>query len=402
MSITITRRFTLAAMLTCLALPALAQEMEDKVRIGYAISKTGIFAGGAAASAIPIYEMWVKEINKSGGLKVGDKRLPIEVVEYDDRSSPEEAVRAVERLISQDKVDLILAPWGTGLNLAVAPILSKAGYPHLAFNTLTERADNLVARWPGIFFFEGTSAIIAKSGADMLAGLREEGKIGNKVALVGIADALGVELSANYRKVLIEHGFEIVYDASYPLATQDFTPMLSEIASKTPDVFIANTYPEDSITITDQARIMSFNPAVYLLGVGPALPVFGEKFGANTEGVMALGGANIDNPEIQDFFKRHVDSAGYPADRFASQLVYAGLQALQQAIETSATLDHETIITELKSGNFKTVLGEISLKSQELEKFFHIGQWQNGDFYGLYPSTLEGARSAIVPKPAWK
>ncbi|WP_164844730.1 hypothetical protein [Brucella pituitosa] len=65
-------------------------------------------------------------------------------------------------------------------------------------------------------------------------------------------------------------------------------------------------------------------------------------------------------------------------------------------------MDHETIIAELKSGNFKTVLGEISLKSQELERFFHIGQWQNGDFYGLYPSTLEGARTAIVPKPAWK
>ncbi|WP_164844732.1 ABC transporter substrate-binding protein [Brucella pituitosa] len=56
----------------------------------------------------------MEEINKSGGLKIGEKRLPIEVVEYDDRSSPEEAVRAVERLISQDKVDLILAPWGTG------------------------------------------------------------------------------------------------------------------------------------------------------------------------------------------------------------------------------------------------------------------------------------------------
>ena len=49
-----------------------------------------------------------------GRAKVGDKRLPIEVIEYDDRSNSEEAVRAVERLVTQDKVDLLFPPWGTG------------------------------------------------------------------------------------------------------------------------------------------------------------------------------------------------------------------------------------------------------------------------------------------------
>ena len=52
------------------ALPALAQE---SVKIGWAISKTGPNAGGATISLIPNYEMWVKEINAAGGLKLGDK-----------------------------------------------------------------------------------------------------------------------------------------------------------------------------------------------------------------------------------------------------------------------------------------------------------------------------------------
>ena len=109
--------------------PALAQ---SSVKIGYALSRTGPNAGGAAVTTLPNYEMWVKEVNAAGGLKLGDKRVPIEVVQYDDRSSAEEAARALERLITQDKVDFILPPWGTGLNLAVGPILNKAGYPHLA------------------------------------------------------------------------------------------------------------------------------------------------------------------------------------------------------------------------------------------------------------------------------
>src|SRR5687767_14189319 len=104
-----------------LAAPALAQ---DKVKIGYAISKTGPNAGGAGITQIPNYEMWVKDVNAKGGLMVGGKRLPIEVIEVDDRSNSEEAVRGVERLITQDKVDLMFPPWGTGLNLAVGPVFN--------------------------------------------------------------------------------------------------------------------------------------------------------------------------------------------------------------------------------------------------------------------------------------
>src|SRR5687768_18569957 len=78
------------------ALPASAQ---DKVKIGYAISKTGPNAGGATITQIPNYEMWVKDVNAKGGLMIGGKRVPIEVIEYDDRSNSEEAVRAVERLV---------------------------------------------------------------------------------------------------------------------------------------------------------------------------------------------------------------------------------------------------------------------------------------------------------------
>ena len=141
------------------ALPASAQ---DKVKIGYAISKTGPNAGGASITQIPNYEMWVKDVMAKGGLKVGDKRLPIEVVEYDDRSNSEEAVRAVERLITQDKVDLLFPPWGTGLNLAVGPVFNKYGYPQLAFSAVTDRAPELAKRWPNSFWLLGTVQAVCR------------------------------------------------------------------------------------------------------------------------------------------------------------------------------------------------------------------------------------------------
>ena len=79
-----------------------AQDAAPKsIKIGYAISKTGPNAGGANITQIPNYQLWVQEVNAKGGLmlKQYGKRIPIEVIEYDDRSNSEEAVRAVERLI---------------------------------------------------------------------------------------------------------------------------------------------------------------------------------------------------------------------------------------------------------------------------------------------------------------
>src|SRR5690606_5916527 len=101
----------------------------DVIRIGYALAKSGPNAPGADTTVRPNYEMWVKEVNDAGGLMLSayGKRVPIEVVQYDDRSSTEEAVRAIERLVTQDKVDLLLPPWGTATNLAVAPLFMKYG-----------------------------------------------------------------------------------------------------------------------------------------------------------------------------------------------------------------------------------------------------------------------------------
>ena len=160
----LTRRAALLVAATCaatLGLSAVA-EAQSSIKIGYAISRTGPNTGGAAVTTLPNYEMWVKEVNAAGGIKLGDKRVPIEVVQYDDRSSAEEAVRALERLINQDKVDFILPPWGTGLNLAVGPILNTAGYPHLAATAVTDRAPELAKRWPNSFWLLGTSADAAK------------------------------------------------------------------------------------------------------------------------------------------------------------------------------------------------------------------------------------------------
>jgi branched-chain amino acid transport system substrate-binding protein len=381
-----------------------AAEAQTSVKIGYAISRTGPAAGGAAVTTIPNYELWVKVVNAAGGLKLGDKRVPIEVVQYDDRSSAEEAAKALERLITQDKVDFILPPWGTGLNLAVGPILNKAGYPHIASTAVTDRAPELAKRWPNSFWLLGTSADAAKTLVELLVKLRTEGKIGDTVAMASIADGFGIDLSGAARPALTAAKFKLAYDKTYPVGTQDLSPIINEVKALNPDVFIAFSYPPDTIAITEQSRISGFNPKIFYTGVGTAFPLFKQKFGANAEGVMGIGGWNGDSPAIKDYLARHKASAanGAEPDRWASAVTYAGLQMLQQAIERVGKVDRAAVIKDLQSGTFDTVIGKVKLENNMPTKYWWVGQWQDGEFYGVGPSGNEGARAPVVPKPAWK
>jgi branched-chain amino acid transport system substrate-binding protein len=381
------------------ALPASAQ---DKVKIGYAISKTGPNAGGASITQIPNYEMWVKDVMAKGGLKVGDKRLPIEVVEYDDRSNSEEAVRAVERLITQDKVDLLFPPWGTGLNLAVGPVFNKYGYPQLTFSAVTDRAPELAKRWPNSFWLLGTSKQYVDALTGLLKKMRDEGKIGPNIAMISIADGFGIDLSQAARKGFTDAGFKLAYDKSYPIGTQDLSPLIGEAQRSGADTFVAFSYPPDTMALTEQAKVASYAPKVLFLGVGVGFPMYPQRFGANVEGIMSLGGWSKDNAATQAYAKKHEELFKRGPDRWGSQIGYSSLQMLEQAIERVGKIDRAAIIKELQTGTFDTVLGKVKLVDNMMQdNFWLIGQWQDGFFVGVAPQRA-GVGTPVVPKPAWR
>ncbi|MGJ4957047.1 amino acid ABC transporter substrate-binding protein [Bradyrhizobium sp. HKCCYLRH2015] len=391
-----------AAIAAGFAVSAAQAQTQDKIRIGYAISKTGPYAGGAGITTLPNYQLWVKDVNAAGGIKLGDKRLPVEIVEYDDRSSSEEAVKAIERLANQDKVDFILPPWGTGLNLAVGPTLNRLGYPHLAVTSVTDKAPELAKRWANTTFWLGTSAQISNGLAELLGKLKSEGKIGGTVAMVSVADQFGIELAAAGREAFKKAGLTVAYDKTYPMGSQDLQPLLKDAIASKADAFVAFSYPPDTIGLTEQAQLLKYNPKVFYVGVGTAFPLFKGKFGAGSDGVMGIGGWNADAPALKDYLARHKAATGQEPDRWASPITYASLQVLQQAIEKVGKVDRTAVAKEIREGSFDTIIGKVKLKDGLLQEVWSVGQWQNGEFYALAPASLPGARAAVVPKPEWK
>ena len=383
--------------------PAAHSQAPKSIRIGYTISLSGPGALGAEITLLTHYRLWVKEVNAAGGVMLSSigKRVPIEVIEYDDHSNLDDAVKAVEQLITQDKVDFILAPWGTGLNLAVAPLLFRGGYPDLVVTSTSDEAPEFAKRWPNSFWFLGTGTGAAQAFVDTVSKLGAEGKVGARIAMLSVADQFGIGLAKSARRVLKKNGFELVYDRSYPVEARGMRQIMAEVKQLNPDIFIAFSYPPDTMAITEQARALNFNPKVFYTAVGTAFPMYKQHFGSVVEGVMGIGGWNPNAPESKAYFMRHVAATGQEPDRWASPITYASLQMLQQAIERVGKIDRAAVIKELQTGTFQTIVGPIKLKNNLYTELWYVGQWQNGEYYGIAPATLPGAHQIMFPKPAW-
>lgn len=383
---------------------SLIDQTPKSIRIGYAISLSGVNAQGAGMTVLPNYRLWAKEVNDSGGilLKAFGKRVPIEVIEYDDQSNAAKSLEAIEKLIAEDEVDFILPPWGTGSNLNAAPLLHEAGYPHLAVTAMPDRVKELTERWPNSFWFLGAMEDCVQALVAMLDHLRSEKKAGNKIAIVNVADQLGIKLSEATRKALRKHNFDIVYDRSYSVQQQNMDDIVVEAKQVDADIFLAFSYPPDTMAITEAARSSNFNPKIFYTGVGTAFPRYEQHFGADAEGVMGIGGWNSDTPASKDYSKRHLEFSGKKPDYWASPVTYASLQMLQQAIENVGKIDREATIRELQRGPFQTILGQIKLENNMYKQSWSVGQWQDGNFWGVAPANFPGARAIIVPKPAWR
>jgi branched-chain amino acid transport system substrate-binding protein len=380
---------------------ATAQERAS-VKIGYALSLTGPNAGGTGITTLPNYQLWVKEVNDAGGLEMPDgKRLPIEVVEYDDRSSAEELVRALQRLATQDEVDFILPPWSTGYNLAAAPLLDRYGYPHLAATSVTDKAPEFAERWKKSFWMLGGGHDYTSALAKVLTDAAEQGTINKKVAMISIADGFGIDLVNAARPSFQEAGLEVVYDKTYPVGTTDFTPMINEAKASGADTFVAFSYPPETFALTQQAQVADFNPKVLYFGVGTAFPIYAKNNGDAINGIMGIGGIDGTSEKIADYRKRHEAATGKAPDYWASVITYASLEILQEAIKRKG-LDREAVAEEIASGTFETVLGETKLENNQLRDLWWAGQWQDGQFVAIAPSDRPGAAEPMIPRPAWK
>jgi len=393
-------RRSVLGLAAALAVAATSAFAEGTIKVGAIAPKTGPLAGGAVVTQWPNVRLWVEQVNARGGLNVGGEMMTIELIEYDDKTNPGEHIKLAQRLAEQDKVDFVVAPYGTGFNIATAPIYGRYGYPMIAVSAITDKADELTERYDNLFFTLGTTTTFVDGVKEILVEQREAGAIGNKIAMVNVADAFGIELADLAREIFTAEGFELVYDKSYPLGTPDLSPIMKGAKASGAKAFVAWSYPPDSFGLAEQAIIEDLDVNLYYSAVATSFPAFKGAYGNKINNVLGAGGTNVDDPKIAEYRKAHKDITGDTADYWASANTYASLQILEQAIVGAATLDRNVVTQYIKDNSFDTVMGTLSFENQVSHTYWSVGQWQDGVFRGVKGSNVDGA-VPVRTKAGW-
>ena len=356
---------------------------QQPIRIGASISMTGSYAKPGAYGREG-YVLCQKHVNEQGGV-LG---RPIEFVIYDDRSDPQTAVRLYERLITEDKVDVVMGPYSSPVTEAVANVSEKYERlmmaPLAATTSIWEKGRKYLFMTvsPSEVYLEGLIDLAARNGLKTIALINED-------TLFPKASVKGA------RELAKKRGMEVIFQEAYPKGNTDFSAILIKIKGAKPDVLGAATYFDDVVAITRQMKDLDVNVKMFGSTVGGDLPEF---YGLLKQNADYIYGATQWEPTLP-----------YPGQKefnrppsYHSATSYAGCQLFVGAVRQVGSLDRQKLRLYLLNLRTKTAFGDYQVD----ERGFQIGhkmvtiQWQEGKQVLVWPDEV-ATGTPRFPTPPW-
>ncbi|WP_319533605.1 ABC transporter substrate-binding protein [uncultured Cohaesibacter sp.] len=244
---------TLAAGL--LSLPALAA---DPIKIGMTVSSSGNFALASQSGERGV-ELWVKEVNDKGGVTINGEKHLVELVKRDDRSDKQMVARVYEDLINEDKVDILMAPFGSTLTAAAATISER----YKKFMNVWSASSNAVYEQGFNYIVSTTQMPVSAIPGAPLALAKDMGMA--KMAIINVDEPYPAGLAKAANANAKELGIDIVMFDTYPKGTKDFALMLQKAKAMGADALFTAAYEGDQMSMAHQMKQMGISfPYVYM------------------------------------------------------------------------------------------------------------------------------------------
>ncbi|MBT7943183.1 MAG: ABC transporter substrate-binding protein, partial [Alphaproteobacteria bacterium] len=208
--------FGVAAAGLIAATPTQAKVEGDTIVLGSAISFTGKYSTNGI-HAKNGYNLGVKRINETGGVKVGGKAYKLKIIYYDDESTPLRTAQLAERLIKQDGVKYFLGPYSSATTKALAPITEKYKIPMVEAEGASRSLFNKGYKY--IFAVLSTSEQYLASSIALAADMAK--KAGKKPSSVRVAmafenDPFSLDVRAGVIDDMKKYGMKAVIDDKLP------------------------------------------------------------------------------------------------------------------------------------------------------------------------------------------
>ena len=388
-----------AAGAASVSLPAAA---DDVITFGAALSATGRDAREGALTKEG-YDFWKDYVNSQGGIKVGGKLYKVDIKYYDDASDPTTSAKLVERLITQDNVKFILAPYGSSATLAAAAIVEKYQVPMVDPNGAAE-----------VIFSRGyhyTFAILSPA-KNYLRGILELAQTlrprPTTVAVLAANDAFSIEVAGGVRDYAKQNGFKEVFYSEYPPDTKDVATLLTQVKAKSPDIILSSGHLQDSLLIMRAAKDQNVRSKIIGFSVGPSTPDFITSLGNDANGVMggaqwttALNYTDVLFGNAQRYTRLFQAKYHHLPDYHNAEST-AACEAFQVALLRAGAIDSAKVRDALASLDIDTFYGKIKFDSRGVNMYkpMAVEQIQKGAHETVWPADAANAKP-LYPLPAW-
>ena len=380
------------AFATLTAIPALAA---DPVRIGLGIAKTGPVAP-AAAPQLNAYRLWADQVNARGGLNVAGTKRPVELVVYDDQSNPANEAGIYEKLITDDKVDLLLSPYSTPAHFAIAGVLERYGFPMVGSTAASVQLKDMK---PGNIWFP-TSAFADTMAPEFAKLLKSKGV--KTVAIAMLQSPFPQEVAQYFKPAFAAAGIKLVADEQYSMSAKDLTSVVANIKNAKPDAVVVLDLPPDGMLYMRAAREQGLNAPYQFMLLGPSADFFKKMFGANLDGMMTIGHwtpYKKEWPRGMPFFKDYTARFGEEPDYLDVALSWMSVEITEQAV-AKAGLDHDALRKEIAGDTFDTIDGPVhfdGVRNATTPVMFL--QIQGGKTQVVWPQ--DQASAPLIDKTGW-
>lgn len=234
--------------------PAIAQPRP--IKIGVLAPISGPFSNLGAQKV-----NGMKMLFDEKGMKVGDR--PISLLVEDDEFKPQEALRKARKLFESEGVDILLGVISSSIGYALKDYAARA---QKVWITTGAAADGIFRKSNNNPYAFRSSLSVWQANSPMGTWLASKGF--KRAVISGPDYAMGQEATSAFAKAFVKGGGEIVGSSFAPLATTDFAPYLSQVATFKPDVVYATYGGPDAVRFVQQFVSMGLASSIKLAGYG--------------------------------------------------------------------------------------------------------------------------------------
>jgi branched-chain amino acid transport system substrate-binding protein len=393
-------------------LPRRAAAAEPVFNVGVVTSLSGedIFGGNLTRRG---YDFWAEVINQKGGIEVGGKRYKVQMFYGDDQSSPAVGADAAERLIVQQKVDVIMGPYTSGVTLAVEPICEKYRVPMIAGSA---ESPNVYKKKPK-YTFGMIPSVDLTAGKSLGVLVDEANPKPKSIYVVGVNEPFSKEAAQGFNQGAQDLKLDILGFDLVP-ASADLTAIVSGVAAKKPDIVAVGGHEEVLINFVKACKSLRFAPKALIMHYGVTDAAFPKELGKDADGVLGITVWTPDVPFKDDLFgtAKQFDEAYY--NRYGSRVDYTGAACAASGLVFQAAAaklgkappyseaDREALAGIIADTDMQTVYGPV--KFQKEGDHFHdntlpvpvLIQVEGGEDKTVGPANARKAQ-LVYPLPAW-